>query len=89
MVLPAAARPPTSTPARPTSTIRSPPSRCAPRRLSAAAAAGILGAITQIGSGTASDISVLFDFIRSQRIVEIIDAKLDLREMFNRHPEDF
>ena len=54
-----------------------------------AAAAGILGAITQIGSGTASDINVLFDFIRSQRIVETVDAKLDLRTMFNRHPEDF
>jgi capsular polysaccharide transport system permease protein len=54
----------------------------------AAAAAGILGAITQMGSGTASDINVLFDFIRSQRIVEIIDAKLDLRTMFNRHPDD-
>jgi capsular polysaccharide transport system permease protein len=53
-----------------------------------AAAAGILGAITQMGSGTASDISVLFDFIRSQRIVEIIDAKLDLRQMFNRQPDD-
>ena len=54
----------------------------------AAAAAGILGAITQMGSGTASDISVLFDFIRSQRIVEIIDDKLNLREIFNRQPHD-
>ena len=44
-----------------------------------AAAAGILGAITQMGSGTASDINVLFDFIRSQRMVETADAKLDLR----------
>jgi capsular polysaccharide transport system permease protein len=53
-----------------------------------AAAAGILGAITQIGSGTASDINVLFDFIRSQRIVEIIDARLDLRRIYNLHPDD-
>ena len=27
---------------------------------------------------------MLFDYIRSQEIVETIDAKLDLREMFNR-----
>ena len=56
--------------------------------LGSAAAAGILGAITQLGSGTASDISVLFEFIRSQRIVEIIDARLDLRQMFNRPTGD-
>ena len=53
------------------------------------AAAGILGAITQMGSGTASDISVLFDYIRSQRMVETTDTKLDLRSMFNRAPKDF
>ena len=54
-----------------------------------AAAAGILGAITQMGSGTASDINVLFDYIRSQKMVETADTKLDLRGMFNRDPRDF
>ena len=54
-----------------------------------AAAAGILGAITQMGSGTASDISVIFDYIRSQKMVETADAKLDLRAMFNRQSKDF
>ena len=54
-----------------------------------AAAAGILGAITQMGSGTASDINVIFDYIRSQKMVETADAKLDLRAMFNRQPKDF
>ena len=54
-----------------------------------AAAAGILGAITQMGSGTASDISVIFDYIRSQKMVETADAKLGLRAMFNRQPKDF
>jgi capsular polysaccharide transport system permease protein len=52
------------------------------------AAAGLLGAITQLGSGTASDVNILFDFIRSQAIVETIDDKLDLRRIFNRAPDD-
>jgi capsular polysaccharide transport system permease protein len=47
------------------------------------AAAGILGAITQIGSGSASDTDILYNFIRSQRIVAEIDAELDLRRIYN------
>ena len=49
-----------------------------------AAAAGILGALTQIGRGSASDTDILFDYIRSQEIVEAIDAELDLRAIYNR-----
>jgi capsular polysaccharide transport system permease protein len=52
------------------------------------AAAGILGAITQIGGGSASDTDVLYDYIRSQAIVEAIGARLDLRAIYNRAPED-
>lgn len=52
------------------------------------AAAGLLGAITQIGSGSASDSDILYDYIRSQEIVSRIDAKLDLRAIYNRAPED-
>jgi capsular polysaccharide transport system permease protein len=33
-----------------------------------AAAAGLLGAITQIGSGSASDADILFEYIRSQEV---------------------
>lgn len=47
------------------------------------AAAGLLGAITQIGTGTASDTDILFEYIRSQKIVEEIGAETDLRAMFN------
>lgn len=47
------------------------------------AAAGILGAITQISSGTASDADVLYDTIRSQSMVEAIDEKLDLRAIYS------
>ena len=52
------------------------------------AAAGLLGALTQIGGGSASDVDVLYDFIRSQEIVGRIDAKLDLRTIFNRAEGD-
>ena len=56
----------------------------------ASAAAGLLGALTQVGSGSASDTDILFDFIRSQEIVQAIDARLDLRAMYNRAaPRDF
>lgn len=52
------------------------------------AAAGLLGAITQIGSGSASDPDILFEYIRSQRIVEEIDRDLDLRAIFGRAEGD-
>ena len=58
--------------------------------LGASAAAGLLGALTQVGSGSAADTDILFDFIRSQEIVQAIDARLDLRAMYNRAaPRDF
>jgi capsular polysaccharide transport system permease protein len=54
------------------------------------AAAGLLGALTQVGTGSAADTDSLFDFIRSQEIVEAIDARLDLRTIYNRAaPRDF
>jgi capsular polysaccharide transport system permease protein len=54
------------------------------------AAAGLLGALTMVGSGSASDTDVLFDYIRSQEIVEAVDARLDLRAIYRRAaPRDF
>ncbi len=47
-------------------------------------AAGILGALTSIGTGSASDTDILYGYIRSQEIVAAIDAKLDLRTIWNR-----
>ena len=52
------------------------------------AAAGLLGALTQISSGTASDVDILYEYIRSQQIVERIDAGLDLRAIYNRAEGD-
>lgn len=53
------------------------------------AAEGLLGAITQIGGGSASDTDVLYDYIRSQAIVEAIDERIDLRAIYNRAPDDW
>lgn len=48
-----------------------------------------LGAFTQVGSSSASDAQILYDFIRSQSLVMRLDARLDLREIYRRHPEDW
>jgi capsular polysaccharide transport system permease protein len=50
----------------------------------AGGAASLLGVLTQVGGGSASDTDILFDFIRSQEIVQAIDARLDLRAIYNR-----
>jgi capsular polysaccharide transport system permease protein len=48
-----------------------------------AATAGILGALTQVSGGSASDSDILFEFILSQRMVESVEADLDLRRIYN------
>ncbi|MBA3324178.1 MAG: hypothetical protein H0T41_02480, partial [Rhodobacteraceae bacterium] len=53
-----------------------------------AAAAGLIGAITSIGAGSASDADILFEYVRSQSIVEAIDAELDLRAIYARADND-
>jgi capsular polysaccharide transport system permease protein len=52
------------------------------------AAAGLLGAITSIGTGSASDADILFEYVRSQGIVQAIDADLDLRAIYSRAEND-
>ncbi|HVL21202.1 MAG TPA: hypothetical protein VM422_09520, partial [Amaricoccus sp.] len=52
-------------------------------------ASGLLGALTSMGTGSASDTDILFEFIRSQKIVEEIDPELDLRTLYNKAPGDF
>jgi capsular polysaccharide transport system permease protein len=53
-----------------------------------AAAAGLIGAITSIGGGSASDADILYEYVRSQAIVEAIDAELDLRAIWGRAADD-
>lgn len=51
--------------------------------------AGLLGALTQMNTGSASDADILFEYIRSQKIVEKIDGVLDLRRIWSNRPQDF
>lgn len=48
----------------------------------------VLGAFTQVGSSSASDNDILYEFIQSQPLVEKLDRQLDLREIYNRRSED-
>ncbi len=47
-----------------------------------------LGAFTEVSTATASDVAILYDFIRSQPLVESLQERLDLREMYSRNPLD-
>ena len=49
-----------------------------------AATASLLGALTQVSGGGAPDAAILYDYIRSQEIVAAVDARLDLRSIWNR-----
>ena len=55
---------------------------------SSSAAAGLIGAITNIGSGSASDADILYEYVRSQGVVEAVDAELDLRAIWGRATGD-
>lgn len=56
----------------------------------AAAPLEILGAVTQLGnSSVLTDGQVLYDYIRSQQIVETVRAKLPLEAYYNRAPRDW
>ena len=48
------------------------------------ASASLLGALTQVGGGGAPDAAILYEYIRSQEIVTAVDARLDLRAIWNR-----
>lgn len=48
----------------------------------------ILGSITQSGKSSASDADVLYEYIRSQQMVEEVARELDLVTMFNRPDND-
>lgn len=50
----------------------------------ASAAAGLLGALTQISSGTASDLDILREYITSQRMIEAVETRIGLREIYRQ-----
>ncbi|WP_172294626.1 sugar transporter [Pseudoruegeria sp. HB172150] len=43
----------------------------------------VIGAFTQTGSNSAPDSEIIYDFIRSQPLIEDIDKELDLRSIYN------
>ena len=55
---------------------------------SSGAAAGILGALTQIGSSGSTNSAIILEFIGSQTIVEEIDAEIGLRAIYRRATHD-
>ncbi|HEY0276548.1 MAG TPA: sugar transporter, partial [Paenirhodobacter sp.] len=48
-----------------------------------------LAAFTQIGQTSAPESAILYDYIRSQQLMEQVDATLGLRKIFNLDPGDF
>lgn len=48
------------------------------------AAAGLLGAITQISTGTASDADILNEYISSQAMIAAVNERVDLRTTFRK-----
>lgn len=54
-----------------------------------AAVSGLLGALTQVSSGSASDADILYDYIRSQEIVEDIQKQINLTAIYQRAPGDW
>ncbi|NDK35554.1 hypothetical protein [Rhodovulum sulfidophilum] len=43
-----------------------------------------LSAFTQVGSSSSSDSQILYDFIRSQPLIQKVDASLDLRRIYGK-----
>lgn len=49
-------------------------------------ASALLGGLAQFaGAGGARDSDILYEYIRSQQVVEAVDAKLDLRSLYSRN----
>ena len=49
----------------------------------------MLGALTGAGASSGTDAEILFEYIQSQRMVEKLDADLDLRTIYNRPADDY
>lgn len=48
-----------------------------------------LGGLSNMQTGTASDTEVLYEFIRSQQMVEILQERFDFEKVFNLDEKDF
>ncbi|WP_245667760.1 sugar transporter [Neptunicoccus sediminis] len=48
----------------------------------------VLGGAIQLGSGGSKDTDILYEFIRSQQLVSLVDQKLDLRSLYAKPQND-
>ena len=58
------------------------------RKEEVGSAVEILGSISQVSSGSSSDTDILYEFIQSQELVEAVEAKLGLREIYSKPEND-
>lgn len=58
------------------------------RKENAGSGLEILGGLTQIGSNETSDSDILYEFIQSQNLVQLVDARLDLRTLYSKPKND-
>lgn len=49
---------------------------------------GLLGSIASLSSGGSSDTDILYEFIQSQQLIELINKKIDLRAVYNKPEND-
>ncbi|MFP4362061.1 MAG: hypothetical protein ACLFTG_15505 [Alphaproteobacteria bacterium] len=56
---------------------------------SVAPTSGVLGAFAQQMSSGAADAEIVYEFVRSQKMIEAAEAALPLEEMYNRPEHDF
>lgn len=58
------------------------------RREDASAAADILGGLTSLTKSSSSDTDILYEYLRSQKLVADMDAKVDLRGLWSKPSGD-
>ena len=58
------------------------------RKENTSAGVEILGGLTQLGGTETSDTDILYQFIQSQNLVELVDARLDLRAIYSKPKND-
>lgn len=58
------------------------------RKEETGSAVELLGGISEISSGSSSDTDILYEFIQSQKMVELVDARLGLRKIYSKPDSD-
>jgi len=58
------------------------------RKENTPASVDFLGGLSGLSSGGASDTDILYEFIQGQKLVELVDARLNLRRIFSKPKND-